>query len=136
VKGYWVRIAKVWAQRFLWMLVGALLALASERAVFEWGRAVVGEKLARFLAANPQTENEVEKLFAGATHYERLVRPGDAEVVRYRFLYGEDIDVIYDRSGRVQEVIPAFAQSWGRPWPLIHRVRRERVVLTSPLTEP
>jgi len=116
----WVIIGKKWMERLVWLTLGAMAVLVTEYLLLEQGRAIATRQLWRFLAAKPETEEDVQELFSGARNW-IVVNTGDVVVFRYRFRYGEDIDVICDRKGHVQDVYPTFLLSWGRPWPIVHR---------------
>jgi hypothetical protein len=71
--------------------------------------------------ASPKTIPDLDILFARS---QKTVLPvGNGFLIRYRFMIAEDIHVACDSNRNVLDIYPTFAGDWGRPWPVIHRVR-------------
>jgi hypothetical protein len=128
--------ARIWVSLVLSALLGALLAGTVVCGTLECGRRRVSRLYGRALKLKPRTRAAVEELFADSqTRTGFMEDAGALRLVRYRFFYGEDIDVFYDDEWRVLYIHPTFAASWGRPWPFIHRVRNFAVVEVQASTE-
>jgi len=102
--------------------MGAILGTTFNLSLLEFGRLYVRHAYAKAVEAQPSSLAEVREICSAAEE-SAIGEFRGLHLFRYRFLYGEDIEVLYDENWRVVEISPAFARSWGRPWPF-HRMRR------------
>jgi len=118
-----LRTVRKWGGRFLWFLLGASVVVVIYCGTLEWGRKHVSRIYFTALKLKPATVDNIKTVFGNSDHI--VIGTTDGLVLyRYRFLYGEDIDVIYDKNWHVVDIYPTFALSWGRPWLFLHTTGR------------
>ena len=120
-----------------WILLGTLLVLAVFWCRRQYAKEVAFRMYAAACEQNPADLDAVDRTFARAANAVIPISDG-MWIGRYRFCGSEDIDVIYDKNGRVVRIFPTYTQDGFGLTLLLHRDRLTsvRVNFTVPQAVP
>jgi hypothetical protein len=122
------------AMRIVYIMLGFVIAGLALWCYIQYGKEVAFQMYKRACDEKPSDLDKVNILFA-KSHKTLIPAPDGYRSIRYRFVGGSEIDVLYNKEWQVVRIFPTFtSDGYGLIW-LLHRHAFMTVSKTIPFSD-